>query len=241
MEWLYYLLLALVGIGGAFVQRVSGFGLGIFAMLFMPHFMPSHTASAAIISICSGTATIFNACKYRKNINFKISWPMICASLVTIPIAVYFSSVVSGKIFKILLGTVLILLSLYFLFFDSRIKIKPNTPNGIFAGTLSGVLVGLFSTGGPPIVLYLSKATNDNLTYFATVQFFFSVTSIYATGMRVFNGLIDLKIILYSLVCLIGCMLGDYLGNRVFDKLDSKKLKTIIYIGMIISGAVLFV
>ena len=94
---------------------------------------------------------------------------MICASLVIIPIAVYFSAVVSGKIFKILLGIVLVLLSFYFLFFDSKIKIRPTTVNGVFAGTLSGVLVGLFSTGGPPVVLYLSKATTDNLIYFATV------------------------------------------------------------------------
>lgn len=240
MEWLYYLLLVLVGMGGAFVQRVSGFGLGIFAMIFMPHFMPSPTIAAAIISICSGATTVFNAFKYRKNINYKISLPMICASLVIIPIAVYFSAVVSGKIFKILLGIVLVLLSLYFLFFDSKIKIRPTTVNGVFAGTLSGALVGLFSTGGPPVVLYLSKATTDNLIYFATVQFFFAITSVYATGMRVFNGLIDMDVVLYSLVCLAGCMIGDFIGSKVFDKLNSKKLKLIIYIGMIISGAIMF-
>ena len=241
MNGLYCVLLALVGMGGAFVQRVSGFGLGIFAMLFLPHFMPSHTAAAAIISICSGIATIFNSFKYKKHINYKISFPMICASLITIPVAVYFAAVVSGKLFQILLGCALILLSLYFLFFDSKITIKPNKINGVFSGTLSGILVGLFSTGGPPVVLYLSKATTDNLTYFATVQFFFSVTSVYATGMRVFNGLIDLEVILYSLICLIGCAVGDHLGSKVFDKLDSQKLKKIIYIGMIISGIVLFI
>ena len=33
------ILIVLVGAGAGFVQRVSGFGLGIFAMMFMPHFM----------------------------------------------------------------------------------------------------------------------------------------------------------------------------------------------------------
>lgn len=39
-----------IGIGGGFVQRVSGFGLGIFVMMFLPHLLPSHTAAAAISS-----------------------------------------------------------------------------------------------------------------------------------------------------------------------------------------------
>ncbi len=240
MEWLYYLLLVLVGMGGAFVQRVSGFGLGIFAMIFMPHFMPSHTASASISSIFSCVTSGFNAVKYRKKVDFRISLPMIIASVITISVAVYFSSVVSGRIFKILLGSVLILLSLYFLFFDGKIKIGSSITNGIISGTLSGVLSGLFSTGGPPVVLYLSKATNDNIVYFATIQFFFSVTNVYATVMRAVNGLIDLNVILYSLIGLVGCMIGDFIGSKVFDKLNSKKLKLIIYIGMIISGAIMF-
>ena len=37
-----------------------------------------------------------------------------------------------------------------------------------------------------------------------------------------------------------GCLVGDFIGKKVFDKLDSDKLKKIIYIGMIISGIVMF-
>ena len=241
MNWLYCVLLVFVGMGAGFVQRVSGFGLGIFAMLFMPHFMPTHTASASISSIFSCVTSGFNSIKYRKTIRYKISLPMICASLLTIPVAVYFSSVVSAGIFKILLGVVLIILSLYFLFFNDKIKIRPTMVNGILSGTLSGVLSGLFSTGGPPAVLYLSKATENNISYFATIQFFFFVTNVYATVMRAINGNIDFVILIYSAIGLIGCMAGDFLGSKVFDKLDSKKLKKIIYIGMIVSGIVLFV
>lgn len=241
MNWLHCIFLVLVGTGAGFVQRVSGFGLGIFAMLFMPHFMPSHTASASISSIFSCATSGFNAVKYRKKVDFRISLPMIIASVITISVAVYFSSVVSGRIFKILLGSVLILLSLYFLFFDRKIKIGSSVTNGIISGTLSGVLSGLFSTGGPPVVLYLSKATNDNIVYFATIQFFFLITNVYATVMRAVNGLVDLDIILYALIGLVGCMIGDFIGSKVFDKLDSQKLKMVIYIGMIISGIVLFI
>ncbi len=232
--------LILIGMGAGFVQRVSGFGLGIFAMVFLPHFMPSHTAAAAISSLFACVTATYNALRYRKNVEYKTALPMICAALISIPIAVHFSSVVSGNIFKILLGIVLIVLSLYFIFFNKRIKIRPDFKNGILAGALGGTLGGLFSTGGPPAVLYLSSATSDNIAYFATIQFYFCFTNLYATTVRVVNGIITTNILVYAAIGMVGCMIGDFVGRIVFDKLDSDKLKLIIYIGMIISGIVMF-
>jgi len=56
----------------------------------------------------------------------------------------------------------------------------------------------------------------------------------------VINGMIDGKILLYAAIGMIGCMAGDFAGRIVFDKLDSDRLKLIIYIGMIISGIMMF-
>jgi uncharacterized membrane protein YfcA len=239
MEPLHFLYVILVGFGAAFVQRVSGFGLGIFTMMFLPHFMPSHTAAATISCIFSCYTTTFNSIRYRKNVAYKTAIPMLAAALISIPIAVYFAAKVSAKIFEILLGSVLVILSIYFLFFNKKIKIKPTVPNGIVAGTLGGALNGLFSTGGPPAVLYLTSATPDNITYFATIQFYFCLTNVYSIANRAINGMITPDLILYGLVGIIGCIGGDLLGRKVFDKLDAKKLKYVIYIGMIISGVLM--
>ena len=240
MDLLHYVYLILIGFGAGFIQRVSGFGLGIFAMMFLPHFLPTHTAAAAISCLFSSVTSTYNAVLYRRSVAYKMALPMIMASLVSIPVAVQFAALVSADIFEVLLGAVLIVLSIYFLFFNNRIKIRPGIFGGVVAGTLSGVLNGLFSTGGPPVVLYLSNATQDNITYFATIQFFFSFTNLYATATRIFSGIIDGQLLLYALVGIMGCMAGDFLGKRVFDKLDANKLKYIIYIGMILSGIVMF-
>jgi uncharacterized membrane protein YfcA len=236
MEPLHFLYVILVGFGAAFVQRVSGFGLGIFAMMFLPHFLPSHTAAATISCLFSCYTTTFNSIKYRKDVAYKTAIPMLAAALISIPIAVYFAAKVSAKIFVILLGSVLVVLSIYFLFFNKKIKIKPTIPNGIIAGTLGGALNGLFSTGGPPAVLYLTNATPDNATYFATIQFYFCLTNIYATANRAIGGLITVDLLIYAGVGILGCIAGDFFGRKIFDKLDAQKLKYIIYIGMIISG-----
>ena len=52
-------------------------------------------------------------------------------------------------------------------------------------------------------------------------------------------GIIDFNILALAFIGMVGCMTGDFLGKKVFDKLDSNKLKPIIYVGMLISGIVM--
>lgn len=234
-----YLLLVLVGIGAGFVQRVSGFGLGIFSMLFYPYFLPSHTMMVSLSCIFSSITSSYNAVKYRKNIPFRTVLPMLLAALVTIPIAVSLAERVSQRLFQLLLGAVLILLSIYFLCVQGKVRIKPTPFSAVCAGAVGGTLNGLFSTGGPPVVLYMTHATSDNMTYFAGVQFYFALTNIYATSVRILKGVVGWKILLPAAAGLLGCLLGDWLGTKVFHKLDSKRLKQVIYIGMILSGIIM--
>ena len=241
LNLIHIILLILVGLGAGFVQRVSGFGLGIFAMLFLPHFLPSYTAAAAISCLFSCGTSGYNTVKYRKNVPYKTIFPLICASFVTIPIAVCFSSHISKGIFEILLGAVLIILSAYFMFFGKRVSIRPTVVNGIISGALSGVLGGLFSTGGPPVVLYLTHATDSKEKYFASTQFFFFVTNVYATVMRIVEGIVTLEVLVYALIGFFGCMAGDFVGKFFFDKLNPDRLKFVIYIGMLFSGVIMIV
>ena len=235
MNGIHALFLLLIGMGAGFVQRVSGFGLGIFSMIFFPHFL-SAQAGSAISCIHSSITSSYNAIRYHAHVRYQTALPMLCAALLSIPVAVRFAKMVSADIFRMLLGGVLVAFSLYFLIFQKRIKMKPNLRNGILAGTLGGVLNGLFATGGPPVVLYLSSAMPDKTVYFATIQFYFAFTNLYATLVRIINGMIIPQILLYAGVGAVGCMAGDFLGRIVFDKLDTDMLKRVIYIGMIISG-----
>lgn len=239
MTPLHYLLIMLIGLGAAFVQRVSGFGLGIFTMMFLPHLLPSHTAAASISCLFSCCITAYNAIKYRRSISVKTALPMLLAAMLSIPVAVHFAAMVTARTFELLLGSVLILLSLYFLIFNKSIRIRPTPLSGVIAGMLSGTLNGLFSTGGPPAVLYLTSASPDNITYFATIQFYFCLTNIYSTATRALNGQITREVLIFSAIGFIGCLIGDALGKLVFDKLNAKKLKAVIYIAMLISGALM--
>lgn len=235
------ILLIIVGLVACFVQRVSGFGLGVLSMLILPHFFVSHTAPAAIVCLCSCVTSSYNTIRYRRNIPYKTSLPMIISALCVIPFAIYFSAKVSKEVFNVILGITLVILSVFLLFFSKKIKLKPTLAKGVSVGIFGGALNGLFASGGPPAVLYLSQATTSKENYFAGIQFYFAVCNIFATIMRIINGILRLEHLLYAGIGLIGCLVGDIFGRRVFNKLDGEKIKLIIYVGMIISGIIMII
>ncbi len=235
------ILLILVSAGGAFVQRVTGFGLGIFNMLFMPYFLPSSTVAAAICGMQACVINLYHGISKRRYIHWKTMIPLVIAAMVMIPLAVSVSASLPQSLMKRLLGIILVALSIYFLFFSHRIHIRPTVPNGLLAGALGGTLNGLFATGGPPVVLYLIQATSDKMVYFATIQAYFGITNVYSTAARMLNGIIDWQIVLYSAVSLLGILLGDRLGAVAFHRLNAEKFNKTIYFGMIVSGVLMLI
>ena len=59
--------------------------------------------------------------------------------------------------------------------------------------------------------------------------------------MSVLGGHVTLDVLTMSAFGLFGCLLGDFLGKGVFDKLDANMLKKIIYIGMTVSGIIMII
>ncbi len=228
-----------VCIVGGVVQAVSGFGFVLLVMMFFPYILPSYGFGVVICGILSVLSSGYLSVRLRKYIRWK---------LIIIPAAAYFlvnfsviafASIQSDSVLKTLLAAALILLSIYFVFFGGKIKFKPTPVNGIIFGTLSGILGGLFSVSGPPIVLYMLAASEDNNTYMANIQVYFTITSLYSTVIRLIYGMVDITMILYSGIGFIAVLVGLYLGKILFSKLSPSMLRRIIYAVMLLSGIVM--
>lgn len=241
MGVLKIVLTALICGGGAFVQRITGFGMGIFAMLFLPYLLPSNGMAVAVMGLVSSVGAVYNAVVQRRHIRLKLMLPLVGAAMVVIPFAVKLSAELPQAVFKTLLGVVLIVLSVYFLCFSKRIHLKPTVPNGLAAGAVAGLLNGLFNTGGPPAVLYLIHATSDKAVYFATIQAFFAATNSFSTVNRAIHGMITPTVLGLAAAAMVGWWLGNNLGNRVFERLDAARLRKLVYWGMIVSGVLMIV
>lgn len=222
-----------------FVQGVSGFGAGIVFMSIVPYFL-SVTASAAISNFVCLMLEIMMVIRYRKYINKKIILMPAVFFIVGGTIGIILASNMDTRLMKLILGGFLILLSIYMLIFRSKMKLKDNLLTMFVCGFVSGLCDGMFSIGGPLMVLYFLATTKSKEEYLGTIQTFFLICAIYNLALRTYRGLFTVDLLGYALVGTAAIFAGLAVGNRVVDKIDDQMMQKIVCVMIGISGAVTF-
>lgn len=224
--------------GASLVQRVSGFGFGIFIMTALPHIMPSYAEATTLSGVLSASQSVLIALKLRDKVCWQRMLPILVTFLVVSYIAVQFVANVDGSILKRVLGAILIIASIYFFIISERVHLSPTLPIQISMGSLSGIMGGLFAMQGPPAVLYFvaSEPTKEN--YLAMTQMYFLIGNIVMTIFRAHEGFLTIAVGLGWIYAAIGIVIGTYIGTKIFDKISANILKKIIYAYMAISGVI---
>ncbi len=229
----------LVATVGSAIQRITGFGFGIFAMIFLSHLLEVYGCASALSGLLAMVSTVIVAVSYRKYIHWKnILFPAIGFAVISVP-SVMVMKKVDNNVLIIMLGVVLILMSAYFLFFSSKIKIKPTPFAGLIAGGCSGVLGGIFSMGGPPVVVYYMQSEGDDKNrYLGTIQAYFLFSNIYSSIVKAANGFVTRDVLILLPFGAIGMVAGILIGRAIFKHLNPLVLRRIVYGFMAVAGVV---
>ena len=213
---------------GTFVQRVSGIGYGIIVMLFFPLAL-SLGESTALSGMGSLIASCVVAYTMRRHINIKKAlMPMIpycgiaCCMMLFVKTAAH-------HVLMILLGVALCGMSVYFYFFSGRIRIRPTAKNAMIAGSIGGVLSGLFSMGGPPVMVYFLSCSDTNDEYLANIQFFFVISNSISTVARFANGFVTPMVMWLMLPSAVAMVAANYIGGKVYRRISSDGLRKVVY------------
>ncbi|MBO5494053.1 MAG: sulfite exporter TauE/SafE family protein [Pyramidobacter sp.] len=222
-------------VAGGVVASVCGFGFGVVVMAIWPYFLP-YAQSVAVSALCGVSTAVMIAIPHWKHINFKTLLPCALSGLIASALSVHFSAGAADKLMIHALGWVLIAVSIYNVFLGGKIRIKATPRNGVIAGLIGGTGAGLFSVGGPPVAIYMLASAHDNQEYRATLNAHFCFTSGVATIARAANGIITPTTLKLWLMVLAALALGLFLGNKIFNRLDAKKLRMAVYGYLLISG-----
>ena len=223
----------------SFIQRVSGFGFGIFVLMFFPFFLPSYGESVMLSGLLAGSTALMIAIRNRKYIRWRLMGLVTFSNVLFSFVATEYMRSLSNDVLKQCLGVVLILISLYFLFGEGRMgRIFKSKPAQVTIGSVSGVMGGMFAMPGPPLVLYCISTLEDKREYVTTLQAFSVVFNLFYTAFRFKAGFYSDDTWLWWVIGLVGTMIGSSLGSRCFELISNRTLKLIVYVMMIISGIV---
>ena len=231
----------LLAAGASFVQRTIGFGFGIFIMTALPFLMPSYAEAVTLSGLLSLTSAAMVMIKYLSYVNWKRLLPILAAFGVFSTIAICMLDRIEGPAMRRILGLMLIILSLYFSFFKTRLQkyIRPTRGWQIGTGTASGIMGGLFGMHGPPVVLYLIVSEPTKEHYMGMIQTYAVLTNIAMLAVRAYNGYVTPSVGSAYLYAAGGLAIGVIAGNWAFKRIPARIFTLIVYAYIGVSGAII--
>ena len=226
----------------SFIQRVSGFGFGIFVMMFFPFFLPSYGDSVMLSGLLAGSTALMIAVRYWQYIRWNLMGRVVLFNVVASYLATEYMNSLGNDTMIQCLGVVLILIALYFLFGEGKMgRVFKSKLAQVTIGSISGVMGGMFAMPGPPLVLYCISTIEDKREYVTTLQAFSVVMNLCYTLFRFKAGYYSEDTWLWWLIGLVGAIIGSSVGTRCFERISNRTLKYIVYVMMIVSGIVAIV
>jgi len=214
------------------LQGISGFGRSLVATPILSLFIPANEVIAIMIltGILANTIMLIKTLKYS---DIKKIWLMIIMGIIGVSVGVWLLTFTPVKQLKIGMG-IMVVSSAIMIASGFKLKIKEGVFSYSIAGLSSGVLTGLLSMGGPPIVFFLQNQNHEKHQFRGNLSVFFFFTGSFALISLFANHLITYEVVTKSIYFLpasvIGIISGDYLAHKVNEKIFKKIIVGILFL-----------
>lgn len=152
--------------------------------------------------------------------------------------AIHFSSRVDPALLKRIFGGFLICLAIYHFSLAGKQPRAWSFPTALAAWAFSGACSGLFSVGGPLMVLYFLAHTDSKEEFLGTTELLFFINLVSSTYLRAKSGIITAQLLPLIALCVVCVALGLFIANKIVERINGERLKSIVYIGVGISGII---
>lgn len=233
--WIVFIFGAVIA---GFVQGLTGFAFGLVAMSFWVWALAPQLA-APLVVFASLWSHIISLSSEKKSYHFDkaLVLPYILAGLIGVPIGTWLLDRVEPEIFKLVLGTFLMIWSPLMLFNPKFIFIqKSGKYADSFIGFLGGILGGLggFSGALPSAWLMLKNLQKDKQRYI--MRHFNFAIQVFTLSAYLIQGNIKSQHITYILVLIFAVSIPAILGAKLFYKISEIQFKKIVLSLLFASG-----
>ena len=219
------------------VQSITGFGCAVVMMVVFPHLFDMLHAPALTSAIAFGLA-VGLAWRFRAHVEARKALPMAAAYVLMSTIAINLARGLDLERLTAVFGLFLILLSAYYLFVPGGMSVGTSLAAGLPWAVAAGVTGGLFSIGGPLLVIYFLNASKSKESYIANLQMIYLCSNFFNTLTRTIHGIYTWELVPLTLLGIVGINLGKVAGLRVLDRIDIARMKKLVYLLIGISGII---
>ncbi len=238
LELILFLLIA--GLG-SFVQALSGFALGLMVLGLATLFdLASIAFTAAVISLISlvnGTWVLRReANQIDRRTWFALALPLAPGVLLGLALLNYLDAE-APLLLRRILGGAILLSGLLLAMQPKPLKKPSGALLAALSGFSGGLLGGLFSTSGPPLVLYLYRQPFPIAVIRASLLAVFVFATVVRTALLIAQGQLGTQVIQVSLLCVPVVVLTAHYGARLAPRVPPQQMRRLAFLLLALLGA----
>ena len=221
------------------VYVLLGFGAGLIAVGTLALVMPEIRDVVVLLLLVNLPAELYVVWTSRRHVAWRGVLLVFAGIAVGIPLGTWLLSAADLSLLLTALGAFLVAAGSLFLLSPTRQPRRLAGWTGPPVGLLSGVLTGLFGTGGPPLIFYYQLRGLDKAAFRGTLMtLFLLMTAVRVPSYAAF-GLITAPRLWSSLAVFPAVLAGAWLGNRIHLRLDETTFRRLVSAALVILGVVL--
>jgi uncharacterized membrane protein YfcA len=231
------LISAAIFVGGV-VKGISGFGLPVVTIAIVINFVPAPVA-LAIVVIPILVTNLWQAMRAGDLFApLREYMPMIMTFVVTLVITAHFVVNIDEKA---LFGVIGVCFTIFTLSNMIRPPAKPLTPAtriwaAPLAGFFGGIIGGLSTIWGPPMMMYLVLLKLPKDTWVRVIGLVWFMGAVPLTLSYFANGILNSETTPLSLYACLPGMLGTLVGENIRKRIDQETFRKIILSALLLIG-----
>lgn len=235
------IIIILAVLAGGLVKGTLGFGMPMVALPIIAFIIPPTTA---MILLCAPIfLTNFLQIKFRQGVSSYRFLPMFLSLIIGLIIGARLILEIDVKTITQIIAVSIIFAALVNCFGIKIKNINKNHENTITSviGFGSGILGGLSTFYGPPMLAYLVAVDLPKEKFVRTVSTMYFIGSFPLYGSLIYYGFATKEDLIFSLILIIPAFIAQQVGTKIRDKFNQKQFRICILITLIILGFSLLV
>ncbi len=221
------------------VYVLFGFGSGLVTVALLVLLLPDLQDVVVLILLINLPAELFVVWRSRGSIQWR-GVALLCAGIVAgVPLGTVILTLGDATTLLVALGVSLLLIGLAFTRLDDTASVRWPGWSLPPVGLVSGLLTGLFGTGGPPLIVFYRLSGADKTAFRGNLMAIFLLKTFVRLPAYVIADLITLPRIGAGLAVMPAVLLGAWLGHRVHVEISERRFRQSVGIALLIVGAVI--
>lgn len=223
------------------VYVLFGFGSGLIAVGCLALVFPELKDVVVMLLLINLPAELFVTWRSRHEIRWRPIIGLSTGIAVGIPLGAWLLSTAEPRFILTILGWFLVAVGLLFAKLPPGGRFSPHPLAAPPTGLISGLLTGLFGTGGPPLIVWYHLSAVGKSAFRANLMTLFLLMALVRVPSYVATGLVTVPRLWSSLLVMPAVFFGAWLGHRMHVQISERKFQRLVSLLLSTLGIVLLI